>query len=152
MTLPNYSGILSQLSILNNSLSNITGISYNAILTVPQGSGDVVVDDFGNYTVENTSTLTIQCKLIQKKDPVIALNMGVDQIRTYLEGWLVNPLFFNGAIPSKVPCSLKQNNLWSEGTLSLIDFIPTEINENITLQSSIGQKIKGYFETTLTSV
>lgn len=119
---------------------------------MPQGSGNVVVDEHGNYTVENVTNLSLYCKLIQKKDPLITLNSGVDQIRTYLEGWLVSPLYYNGAIPDKVPCSLKQNNLWSEGTLSLIDFIPTEINENINLQSSIGQRIKGYFETTLTSV
>jgi hypothetical protein len=152
MTLPNYSGILSQLSIINNSLSNITGISYNAILTIPQGSGDVVVDDFGNYTVENVTNISIQCKLVQKKDPNIMLNAGVDQVRTYLVGHLVNPLYFNGAIPDKIPCSLLQNNLWVDGILSLIDNIPTEINENTSIQHSLGQKIQGYFETTQTSI
>jgi hypothetical protein len=76
----------------------------------------------------------------------------VDQVRTYLVGHLVNPLYFNGAIPDKIPCSLLQNNLWVDGILSLIDNIPTEINENTSIQHSLGQKIQGYFETQHTGV
>jgi len=153
MPLPNYSGIIKQFNTLNSSLANITGLTYNAIFTIPQGSGEVVFDPVtGNYTVANTATISIQCKLVQKQDPLIASNTGVDQIRTYMVGHLVNPLFFNGAIPSKVPCQLKQNNIWTEGTFLFIDNIPTNINENVNLQGSIGQKIRGYFETQNTGV
>lgn len=153
MPLPSYLGIVNQLQVINNSLANITGFSYNALFLIPQGSGTVEIDPVtGNYTVSNTTTLTVQAKLIQRKDPLITLNPGVDQVRTYLEGHLVSPLFLNGAIPSKIPCQLLQNNLWSSGTFLFIDNIPTNINENITLQSSIGQQIKGYFEVNQTSI
>jgi hypothetical protein len=153
MPLPSYLGIVNQLQVINNSLANITGFSYNALFLISQGSGTVEIDPVtGNYTVSDTIVKTVQAKLVQRKDPLITLNPGMDQIRTYLEGHLVSPLFLNGAIPNKVSCRLLQNNLWGDGTFLFIDHIPTNINENITLQSSIGQRIKGYFEVSQTSI
>ena len=147
MALSQYTGIVNSLKTISNSLPLITGNTPNITLFIPQGSGNVVVDPItGNFTVETGQSLEFKAKVIQKKDPFVDVNAGQDFIRTYLEGYLIAPLFFDGTVPSKVDAILLQNNINQQGLFTFIDSIPTALNENFNIQSAIGQKFCGYFQ------
>lgn len=142
-----YEGIEEGLRKISEGLKGITGTTHNAILQVPKGDGAVIIDEeTGNYILEDINVVSVKAKLIQKKDPFITINSGVDTLRTYLEGWLIEPYSYDGYLPNYLTIELLQNNVWATGKFTFIDAIPTNLNEAFKINIATGQKIKGYFE------
>lgn len=145
--LNSYQGIVNSVKTLSNSLPFITGDFTNLTLSIAQGTGDIIIDPItGNFIPAETSFITFKAKVVSKKDPYLEVNLTQNTIRTYLEGWLVSPLFFDGTVPKTVSATLKQNNVIENGKFTFIDKIPTSLVESFDLQSAIGQRFCGYFQ------
>ena len=147
MALDTYSGVYTQLTNISNALTGITGVDTNAVFTLNRYSGDIIQDDYGNYTTDGTTTtLEVTASLRQIKDPYITVNPGINEIRTYMEGYLVSPIELDGCFDKYVNCTITQDNQSYSGRFTFIDAIPSSLAESFNLSVAIGQKICGYFE------
>lgn len=144
--LDTYQGIRNVLSDHSKSLKGIIGTNYNTLLYFEQSSGDVIIDELGNYTLETTTEIEIKARLSKKKDPNLTINPGVDTIRTYLEGNLVCTPELCGGFPNYLRCRIRQDNQWVDGRFTFVNFIPHAFIESISVAIAVGQKVCGYFE------
>lgn len=114
----------------------------NALFTFNKGGGFELDSDTGNYIPTNTEVILCTATLVQKKDPNLILQPGIDYTRTYFDGYLVEPKQELLAVNSKeVPATIN-------GLSGVFDFVPIYDNaEAITFNVAaiIGQKVAGYF-------
>lgn len=142
-----YTGIYEQLRQIASSYQGVTGNDYNLILTIPQSSGEAIIDPVtGNYTLPNTTNLILQIKAKPVKPPQEEINTGQDYNRTYLLGHLVNPLNYSGDFPTQVSAQLIQNGITENGKFTAKDNIPSSLVESFEMRRALGEKIYGYFE------
>lgn len=144
--LDNYKGLREVLAYHSKSLKGIVGNNYNAILYFEESSGEVVIDELGNYVLDTTTEVKVKARLSQKKDPNLTVNPGIDTIRTYLEGNLICAPELCGGFPNYLRCEMRQDNQWVTGRFTFVNFVPHAFIESISVATAIGQKICGYFE------
>lgn len=119
--------------------------SANAVFTFTQKSDYQLDEETGNYTPTTLTTVVCTAAVVQKQDPNITLQPGIDYSVIYFEGVLVSP--------KKEPLANQSKNVTAviNGIEGVFDFIPVFDNpESVYLKtdSFLGQKIAGYFRIT----
>ena len=153
MTLDTYSGIYSEMRAISAALFGITGDHPNTTFTFKEYSGGLIQDDYGNWVTDTTPTeVAVTAKMVEMKDPKVTQNPGIDETRTYLEGFLISPRELDGNYYKKVACTLTQNNVSYSGSFTFSDAIPSALTETFDLHIALGQKVHGYFERNLDTI
>lgn len=145
-----YTGLISTVSSLSQSLKGITGSQYNAKLYIPSGTGTAIIDpETGNYTLSTVSTTTLYAKFkpVQNNGKMKAdINIGTPFTRIELEGYLTSPLTSEITLPATIPCDIKFGGQLFSGTFYPTLSIKTNIVENLNIGSALGDNITGFFE------
>lgn len=142
-----HDGLLSALGNIAIGIQGINKTKPNAELSFSQYSGGVIEDSLtGNYIPQTTTTITLKCELWQAKDPYTEENPGLNRSRIYFEGHLIEPLTYDRPLPEMLNAKLLFQGTYRIGKFYPFINFADSISEAISLDSALGQEIKGYFE------
>jgi hypothetical protein len=134
-----------KLQSIHSSYNGVTGSNYNAIFKFSVFSGEIVVDDFGNYTPETAQIKEIKAQVHSTKPDSSIQDNGLDYTRDYYKVWFLSPLNYKGEIPQVLDCKILINGFWLEGQFNVVRNNISNQLENSGIRKSLGYAIEGTF-------
>jgi hypothetical protein len=102
-------------------------------------------DEMGNLIAIDGITTDYKVYLKRaKRDPDAVYSAGVDSVKTYFEGYVVDPgsLPTGLVLPATVECQKRRGvNLWDQGKFEILPVY----NPIPLVEETLGQAITGYF-------
>jgi hypothetical protein len=140
------SEIYKRLNQIHQSYNGVTGTNYNAIFSFVVYSGDIIQDEYGNYSPSESETITIKAKVRSTSPDKSLIDIGLSENRDYYQAWFVSPLTYQKEIPQVLDCQILLNGLWITGKFNVVRNNISNQLENTNIRKSLGYSIEGTFE------
>lgn len=140
------SEINKRLQKINSAYQGITGSNYNAKFKFIVYSGDIEIDNYGNYTPKSSETIEIKAQIHSIKPDAEIQDIALNQTRDYYRVWFLSPLTYKDEIPSTLDCEILINGLWLQGKFNVVRTNISNQLEHSGIRKSLGYSIEGTFE------
>lgn len=135
-----------KLKTIYSSYSGVTGTNYNAIFYFTKYTGELSLDEFGNYIPGTSELIEIKAQIHSIKPDYAIKDIGLNMTRDYYKAWFISPLTYPGEIPASLDCEILINSYWLKGKFTIVRNNISNQLENTKINKSLGYSIEGTFE------